>query len=215
MLAFMSWSLAQGCRTPAATRVPRGVTHRARPKRIRRSPVTSTVADAAQRRPVTVRQLLTLSDLAQIWPIGASGADRNELHLGAPNQRYTGDRRSLGFRGYAAASSQARRRTLISSGVGWSGRDALNLAAMMTRRSLAAMSAVDGWALLAYQGARARWSATSAGSWPAVAYQQVAMAWQASWNGTVRSTAAAVRLRACPAPKTCRASSIATAIGHC
>jgi len=64
--------------------------------------------------------------------------------------------RSLGFRSYAAASSQARRRTLISSGVGWSGRDALNLAAMMTRRSLAAMSAVDGWALLAYQRARAR-----------------------------------------------------------
>jgi predicted RNA polymerase sigma factor len=48
---------------------------------------------------------------------------------------------------------------LISSGVGWSGRDALNLAAMMTRRSLAAMSAVDGWALLAYQGAQSRWSA--------------------------------------------------------
>ena len=76
------------------------------------------------------------------------------------------------------------------------------------------MSAVDGWALLAYQGARARWSATSAGSCPAVAYQQVAMAWQASWNGMVRSTARAVRLRACPAPKTCRASSMATSIGH-
>jgi len=52
------------------------------------------------------------------------------------------------------------------------------------------------------------------GSWPAVAYQQVAMAWQASWNGTVRSTARAVRLRACPAPKTCRASSIATSMLH-
>src|SRR6516165_9476343 len=93
-------------------------------------------------------------------------------------------------------------------------RDALNLAAMLPRRSLAAMSAVDGWALLAYQGARARCSAASAGSWPAVAYQQVAMAWQASWNGTVRSTARAVRLRACPAPKTCLLSSIATSIGH-
>ena len=44
--------------------------------------------------------------------------------------------------------------------------------------------------------------------------QQVAMAWQASWNGTVRSTARAVRLRACPAPKTCRASSIATSMDH-
>ena len=38
------------------------------------------------------------------------------------------------------------------------------------------------------------------GGWlcPAVAYQQTAMAWQASMNGTVRSTARAVRLRACP-----------------
>src|SRR5215472_6198739 len=97
-------------------------------------------------------------------------------------------RRYLGFRGYAAASSQARRITLISSGVGWSGRDALNLAAMMTRRSLAAMSVVDGWALVVYQGARARWSSTSAGSWPEVAYQVTAMAWQASWSGMVRRT---------------------------
>ena len=40
------------------------------------------------------------------------------------------------------------------------------------------------------------------------------MAWQASWNGMVRSTARAVRLRACPAPKTCRASSIATSMFH-
>ena len=79
----------------------------------------------------------------------------------------------LDFRGYAARSSQATRMTLISSGVGWSGRDALNLAAMMTRRSLPAMSAVEGWALVVYQGARARCSPTSAGSWPAVAYQQV------------------------------------------
>ncbi len=63
--------------------------------------------------------------------------------------------------------------TLISSGVGWPGRDALNLAAMMTRRSLPAMSAVEGWALVVYQGARARCSPASAGSWPAVAYQQV------------------------------------------
>ena len=58
------------------------------------------------------------------------------------------------------------------------------------------MSAVDGSALDAYQGALVRRSSTSAGSWPAVAYQRMAMAWQASWNGTVRSTAAATRLRA-------------------
>ncbi len=36
------------------------------------------------------------------------------------------------------------------------------------------------------------------------------MAWQASWSGTVRSTAREARLRACPAPKTALASSIAT-----
>ena len=76
------------------------------------------------------------------------------------------------------------------------------------------MSAVDGCALLAYQGAQARCSSTSAGWWPAVAYQQVVMAWQASWNGTVRSTARAVRLRACPVPKICLLSSIATSILH-
>jgi len=40
------------------------------------------------------------------------------------------------------------------------------------------MSAMDGSALVAYQGARARCSATSAGSRPAVAYQMVARVWQ-------------------------------------
>ena len=69
---------------------------------------------------------------------------------------------------------------LISSDVGWSGRDGRNLAVMMTRRSLTAMSAVDGWAFVVYQGARDRRSPMSAGSCPVVAYQQVAMAWQAS-----------------------------------
>ena len=50
------------------------------------------------------------------------------------------------------------------------------------------MSAVDGRALLVYQGARARWPSTSAGLCPAVAYQVTAMLWQASWKGTVRRT---------------------------
>ena len=45
-----------------------------------------------------------------------------------------------------------------------------------------------------------------------MAYQQAAIAWQASVNGTVRSTAAVVRLRACPVPKICFASSIATSM---
>src|SRR5580698_1200881 len=90
----------------------------------------------------------------------------------------------------------------ISWGVGCSGRDALNLAAMMTRRSLVAMSAVAGSALLVYHGESMRRWCRSAGSWPEVAYQVTASAWQAIWNGTVRSTAAAaVRLRAWPVPK--------------
>jgi hypothetical protein len=84
------------------------------------------------------------------------------------------------------------------------------LAAIRTRLSLAIMSAVDGSALVAYQGARARCSATSAGSWPAVAYQMMARVWQVRVNGTVARTARAVRLRACPVPKTCLASSMAT-----
>jgi predicted lipoprotein with Yx(FWY)xxD motif len=63
---------------------------------------------------------------------------------------------NLDFRSYAAASSQARRMTWISSGVGGWGRDARYFAAMRTRRSLPSMSAVDGWALVVYQGARAR-----------------------------------------------------------
>ena len=76
------------------------------------------------------------------------------------------------------------------------------------------MSAVEGWVFSRYQGARLRCSVTSAGSCPAVAYQVMARAWQASWKGTVRRTALASRLRACPAPKTCFASSIATSMDH-
>jgi len=76
------------------------------------------------------------------------------------------------------------------------------------------MSAVAGSALLVYHGASERRSRTSAGSCPAVAYQVTATAWQAIWNGTVPSTAAAVRLRAWPVPKICLASSMAISIRH-
>jgi hypothetical protein len=74
------------------------------------------------------------------------------------------------------------------------------------------MSAVDGSVFVVYQGASSRRAWVSAGWWPAVAYQQTAIAWQASMNGIVRSTAAAVRLRACPVPDSCFASSIATSM---
>ena len=68
--------------------------------------------------------------------------------------------------GHAAASSRARRMAWISSHVGWSRRDGLNRAAIRTRRSLAAMSAVDGWVLALYQGARRRRASVSAGVVP-------------------------------------------------
>jgi hypothetical protein len=55
--------------------------------------------------------------------------------------------RKLDFRSYAVASSRASRMALISADVGWSGRVSFNLAVIMTRRSLAVMSAVDGSAL--------------------------------------------------------------------
>src|SRR5580658_161778 len=102
----------------------------------------------------------------------------------------------------------------ISEGSGWSVQGRLNLAAMMTRRSLAVMSAVDGSVFEVYQGASRRRASASAGWWPAVAYQQTAIAWQASMNGIARSTARAVRLRACPVPNSCFASSIATSMDH-
>jgi hypothetical protein len=76
------------------------------------------------------------------------------------------------------------------------------------------MSAADGSAFDVYQGARRRRAAVSAGWYLAVAYQQTAMAWQASWNGTVRSTAAAARLRVCPVRKICLESCITTSIAH-
>ena len=84
----------------------------------------------------------------------------------------------------------------------------------MTRRSLAVISAVEGCDFVVYQGAADRLFSASAGSWPAVAYQTMARDWQIKVNGTVARTARAVRLLACPAPKTCRASSNATSMDH-
>src|SRR5579875_1618177 len=109
--------------------------------------------------------------------------------------------------GNDAISEYLRLMAWSSAGFAWSAYDRINLAAMMTRRSSAVMSAADGSVFVVYQGARAP---ASAGWWPAVAYQQTAAAWQASMNGSVRSTAAAVRLRACPVPDSCFESSIAT-----
>ncbi len=67
------------------------------------------------------------------------------------------------------------------------------------------MSATDGLALQACQGARRRRSATTSGLCPAWAYHTMAKLRQSSPNGTVRSTALGVRLRAWPTPAGCLA----------
>ena len=108
---------------------------------------------------------------------------------------------SLDFRICAAMFYQVRRMAWISAGVGWSGRDGLNLAVIRMRQSLPVMSAVDSRALLVYQGGAGAVAAYAGRSCPAVAYQVMAMLWQASWKETVRRRARAVRLRACPVPR--------------
>jgi Transposase, Mutator family len=65
------------------------------------------------------------------------------------------------------------------------------------------MSANETACLVRYQGARARRAATSRAGWPHSAYQQTTRLTQTSPNGTVRSTARQVRLRAWPIPATC------------
>lgn len=93
MVAFMSWSLAHWCRTPTATRVPRGSNPTGHPQAghgpgASAGRATSAVADTPPTKKAgKVRQLFTLSDCAQIWLIGASGEGRNGLHLGAPSRR--------------------------------------------------------------------------------------------------------------------------------
>ncbi len=72
------------------------------------------------------------------------------------------------------------------------------------------MSLVDGLAFDVYHGEFLRRTCRSSSARPAVAYQATVTAWQAISNGTVRSTARAVRLRACPVPKSCFESCIAT-----
>jgi hypothetical protein len=56
------------------------------------------------------------------------------------------------------------------------------------------MSLVDGSAFVVYQGEFLRRACRSSLVRPTVAYQVTVMAWQAISNGTVRSTARAVRV---------------------
>ena len=76
------------------------------------------------------------------------------------------------------------------------------------------MSVKLGSVLVVYQGRALRWAVTSVVSWPCRAYQRWTMVMTSMPNGTVRSTAAGVRLRASPAPVMALASLKATSIGH-
>ena len=103
----------------------------------------------------------------------------------------------------------------ISAGSGWSGRSRLNLAAMMTRRSLAVMSAVDGSVFEVYQGASGGGPGHRRGGGRRWRSSRRRGAWQASMNGIVRSTTRAVRLRLARCRTTAFAPSIAASPVFC
>src|SRR6266487_175144 len=104
-----------------------------------------------------------------------------------------------------SAAAQAASTVWVSSSVGWWWAWGRYFAVMMTRRSLIVMSSSEGSVLVRYQRERDRRSATSAGACPAVAYQTVTRLRHSNPNGTVRSTAWRVQLRAWPTPRTWRA----------
>src|SRR3954467_5046380 len=113
---------------------------------------------------------------------------------------------------HVPAAAQAARTARVCSGDAWWWAWGRNLAAMITRRSLTVMSSKEGSVLVVYHRARDRWSAASAGACPALAYQSTVRLRQMSPNGTVRCTAARVRLRAWPTPRIWRASENATSM---
>ena len=63
------------------------------------------------------------------------------------------------------------------------------------------MSSKAGSVLAGYQGWAWRRAVMRAGLWPCRAYQMTTRVWVSRANGTVRSTARRVRLRASPAPQ--------------
>jgi hypothetical protein len=65
-----------------------------------------------------------------------------------------------------------------------------------------------------YQRARLRRSVITFGEWPVRWYQTTTRVWAWRPNGTVRSTARWVRLRASPTPVTCLASEKATSMAQ-
>src|SRR6266496_4466194 len=87
-------------------------------------------------------------------------------------------------------------------------------AAIMVRRSWMSMSSKAGSVLVAYQGWSWRRAVTACRGWPCRAYQVTARVETIRANGTVRSTARRVRLRASPAPGMLRASAKACSMGQ-
>jgi hypothetical protein len=79
-------------------------------------------------------------------------------------------------------------------------------AAIMVRRSSVSMSSKAGSVLVAYQGWSWRRAVAACRGWPCRAYQVTTRVETIRANGTVRSTARRVRLRASPAPRMLRAS---------
>src|SRR6266704_1826306 len=114
----------------------------------------------------------------------------------------------------AAAAAQAAVTARIPWSAGWPGTAAENRAAMRVRRSLTSMSSKAGSVFSPYQGWSSPRASMSAGSWPCRAYHTTIRVWISSANGTVRSTARRVRLRASPAPSTLRAPANACSTGH-
>src|SRR5215469_14111527 len=122
--------------------------------------------------------------------------------------------RFLLFRSYAAAACQAARTARVCEGVGVAAEPLAIRAVMRVRRSLVSMSSKAGSVLAGYQGWAVRRAVMSAGSWPCRAYQVTTRVWVSRAKGTVRATAAGVRVRASPAPRMWRASKKACSMLH-
>jgi len=95
---------------------------------------------------------------------------------------------------------------LVCSGVGLAAEPLEIRTAIRTRRSWVSMSSKAGSVLPWYQGWAWRRAVMPARWWPCRAYHTTINVQVSRANGTVRSTARRVRLRASPAPGMLRAS---------
>ena len=113
-----------------------------------------------------------------------------------------------------AAASLVNVSALNCAGSFWSGLMLFIQAAVSSPRRAACMSAGEGVALVRYHGFwRRRRSMPAAGS-QEMAYQRIIRDWTRNVNGTVRSTAFAVRLQASPAPVSCLPVALDGSMAH-